>query len=403
LNALKLEYNFLNLTGVVHTPGGAIQAQYRWLADGSKVGVKDGGGAVGYEYLGSLIYKRTGGTLALESTGFGGGRITATTGGYEVDYQITDHLGSPRVVFTSRSNIVARNDFYAFGKRAVNNLLPAGNDASNRFLYNGKEKLITGNIGFLDYGARPYDYETGRMTTPDPLSEVDRQRSPFAYARNNPVNAIDLEGKLVVFVNGFHPDGPAGRPYWPNQFISAVQTQLNDFSTPMFRDGGTRFDLPRHLSASSRIQDGYESGLADAARIISAISDENGNITETIKIVTHSMGAAFGKGYVKALKYYFKKHGYSDAVISLVADFDPFQASQLEAEDNVFTQQFTHKKKGEGEFSWLANDRQKNLPDSNYYEDPNQGSHNISTFFNDISNLQEGTYKWNGKEWVLQH
>jgi hypothetical protein len=49
LNALKLEYNFLNVTGVVRTTGGAIQAQYRWLADGSKVGVKDGAGSTGSE------------------------------------------------------------------------------------------------------------------------------------------------------------------------------------------------------------------------------------------------------------------------------------------------------------------------------------------------------------------
>jgi hypothetical protein len=139
-------------------------------------------------------------------------------------------------------------------------------------------------------------------------------------------------------------------------------------------------------------------GMADAEGILSAMGDEK----ESIKIITHSMGSAYGKGYVKALKKYFKEHGHKNVLITLVADFDPFQASKLEAEDNVHTMQFTHKKKGGGEYSWLANDRQLNLLDENYFEDENLGSHFIGTFLNDISKLHEGTYKWDGNEWILQ-
>jgi len=29
-------------------------------------------------------------------------------------------------------------------------------------------------------------------------------------------------------------------------------------------------------------------------------------------------------------------------------------------------------------------------------------SHYITSFFNDISKLREGTYIWNGKEWILK-
>ena len=55
------------------------------------------------------------------------------------------------------------------------------------------------------------------------------------------------------------------------------------------------------------------------------------------------MGAAFGKGYVKKLKELLAKYGHSDILISLVADFDPYQASQLSADPNIHTLQFTHK------------------------------------------------------------
>ncbi len=70
---------------------------------------------------GSLVYKRDNTGLKLESAAVGGGRIEVSqgTGGrtYTPNYQITDHLGSVRVVFTGASNVSARNDFYAFATR----------------------------------------------------------------------------------------------------------------------------------------------------------------------------------------------------------------------------------------------------------------------------------------------
>jgi hypothetical protein len=74
LNALQLEYNFLNLTGAVSDSSGDPLATYTWLADGTKVGVVDDDGH-GLEYTGSLIYRRNGTELELESTSFGGERI----------------------------------------------------------------------------------------------------------------------------------------------------------------------------------------------------------------------------------------------------------------------------------------------------------------------------------------
>ena len=46
---------------------------------------------------------------------------------------------------------------------------------------------------------------------------------------------------------------------------------------------------------------------------------------------------------VKKLKELLAKYGHSDILISLVADFDPYQASQLSADPNIHTLQFTHK------------------------------------------------------------
>lgn len=64
--------------------------------------------------------------------------------------------------------------------------------------------------------------------------------------------------------------------------------------------------------------------------------------------------------------------------------------------------EFTHKG-GSGKRSItgkLANQSQSGEEESN--EDPNSGSHSIMSFFNNIQDLREGTYIWNGKDWELQ-
>ncbi len=192
---LDYGYNYLNLLGNVKV-GSTVKAQYRWLADGTKAGVRNGtAGTQGYEYLGSLVYKRTGAsTVGLESSGFAGGRIEVVNGTPTVNYQITDHLGSVRVMFTSKTNVLARNDYYAFGKPHFNSLLPAFDDQRNRFLFNGKENQLTGDLRFLDYGARMYDSELGRWFNPDPLAEKYYGSSPYNYTLNNPIRYVDPFG-----------------------------------------------------------------------------------------------------------------------------------------------------------------------------------------------------------------
>ncbi len=196
-DGMVYDYNYLNLLGDVKVANGAIVARYNWLADGTKAAARNLLGTQGFDYLGSLIYKRTGTStpvIGLESTDFDGGRINKTSSGYEVNYHITDHLGSVRVVFKDKNNVLARNDFYAFGKKHMNGYLPSGDDAKNRWLFNGKEAQLTGDLRLLDYGARMYDPEIVRMQTPDPWGEDRPGMSPFAYAANNPVNLIDWLG-----------------------------------------------------------------------------------------------------------------------------------------------------------------------------------------------------------------
>ena len=149
--ALNLSYNVLNLLSGVKT-GSTVKASYGYLADGTKLRVRDAGNN-GFDYVGSLTYKSGGGGLQLESASFGDGVILTGTGGQEVNYFLTDHLGSVRVIVDGSGVVKERNDYYPFGARHARMDYPQ--QAANRFKYNGNEDLVTGDLGYLDYGVLP--------------------------------------------------------------------------------------------------------------------------------------------------------------------------------------------------------------------------------------------------------
>ena len=142
---LDFTYNVVNLPSVVKK-NNTVVAQYRYLANGTKLSVKGADGK-GYSYMGSMIYTNNNGVLALESTDFAGGRIYATNKTTEAQYHLCDHLGSPRVILNESMNILEQNDYYPFGMRHPNAQMIVSN---NRFRYNGNEEQQIGGLDVLD-------------------------------------------------------------------------------------------------------------------------------------------------------------------------------------------------------------------------------------------------------------
>ena len=62
------------------------------------------------------------------------------------------------------------------------------------YLYNGKEFIESHGLNTYDYGFRGYYSPIGRFTSIDPLAEQTPWMSPYAYAGNNFINAIDWMG-----------------------------------------------------------------------------------------------------------------------------------------------------------------------------------------------------------------
>ena len=147
-----------------------------------------------------MIYASNSGTLQLESTAFAGGRINlaTSTGGaltQDIQYHHTDHLGSVRAITNQSGETVEQNAYYPFGERHTFGNTYA--QTTNRFKYNGKEEQTTGNLQYLDYGARMYDSKVARWFVQDPLSEKYYAQSQYNYCVNNPVMFVDPDGKDV--------------------------------------------------------------------------------------------------------------------------------------------------------------------------------------------------------------
>ena len=240
--ALNFGYNVLNLLSEVKTVGGELKAKYDYLADGTKLRVRDKGDVNGFDYLGSLTYRKSGAGLQLESASFGDGVIRPgdSNGGQgEVNYFLTDHLGSVRVIVDGTGKVLERNDYYPFGARQVRSDYPQL--AANRFKYNGKEEQVTGNWEWLDYGARMYDSGLGRWFSVDPMTEAYYSQTSYNYALNNPVVVFDVNGKwsvsnhhkmtmkalstfgiggqqayMIAYYSSVYADNPGNRVLWLN-------------------------------------------------------------------------------------------------------------------------------------------------------------------------------------------
>ena len=114
---------------------------------------------------------------------------------------IKDHLGSVRAVVSETGEVQQTNDYYPYGD-LFSTAGTAGSN-SNRYRFTGKE--LGNETGLYDFSARFLHTRFGRFTTIDPLAEKYPDISPYAYCNCNPVNLVDPDGKIPVFVLPFLP------------------------------------------------------------------------------------------------------------------------------------------------------------------------------------------------------
>jgi RHS repeat-associated protein len=104
-----------------------------------------------------------------------------------------------------------------------------------RYGFNGKENDndVKGEGNQQDYGMRIYDPRLGRFLTIDPLTEAYPFYTPYQFAGNTPIQAIDLDGLEPWKVK----DGPAeGTVYGPYKDQAAAQASVNTSGNTIYLD-----------------------------------------------------------------------------------------------------------------------------------------------------------------------
>ncbi len=134
---------------------------------------------------------------------------TATDSSANINWLVTDQLGTPRMIFDKTGSLAntKRHDYAPFGEELFNGARTttmgyAADGVRQKFTL--KERDI--ETGLDLFGARYYGSTQGRFTSPDPMTASARATRPqswnrYAYCYNNPARFVDPDGMDIQFLN----------------------------------------------------------------------------------------------------------------------------------------------------------------------------------------------------------
>ncbi len=250
--------------------------------------------------------------------------------GYQWNYILKDHLGNTRVLFADKNNdglirqdaSEALNEFLSLSNYSPFGLELGGSQQNlkQQFDYKFNGKQDNGFSGLTDFGARYLDRYLGKWTTQDPLSEKYVNISTNSFVNNNPINAFDPDGKRIILVNGYLGMGSpvGGEKYWggsSSDFVSGAQKFFSDDQKPFFTNVNHSY---LRSSTIIRKSDGYSYAKEHYSLLTEGLVKGKDNF----KILTHSMGGAFGEGIME----YLKSKGWD---VEALVHFNTWEPSKL--------------------------------------------------------------------------
>lgn len=131
-------------------------------------------------------------------------------------YELKDHLGNVRATISdlrtmqagiAQASMESYNNYYPFGM-----LMPGRWNSSENYRYgfNGKEMdndMKGGTGAVYDYGFRIYDSRIAKFLSVDPFTKEYPWYTPYQFAGNTPIQAIDLDGLEDFYVRKKLPSG----------------------------------------------------------------------------------------------------------------------------------------------------------------------------------------------------
>jgi RHS repeat-associated protein len=231
---VNIGYNYLNLPDEISF-GGGKKLTFVYDAMGRKLSkrVYDGTSVEDRSYFGGIEYRNG----QLERVATSAGSVTkqqTVSVAFRYEYVLGDHLGNTRAVISDLddngllsvgSEVIQVNHYYPYG---LNMQGPwNGSAGSYKYQYNGKELTDALNLNWNDYGARYYDASMDFFPSIDRFAEKFPYQSPYAFAGNNPVKFIDINGDSIDIYN---PQG---------QYIRTDDDGKKGFSAMLYQSSST--------------------------------------------------------------------------------------------------------------------------------------------------------------------
>lgn len=332
----KIEYNSLNLPWKVEFEDGK-SVEYLYDASGVKhqatYFLNPSMPIHKVIYSGNMIYVDS----QLYYIQMDGGHVkpifTSPMPSFSFHYYIKDHLGSNRVVVDSNGNVEQVNHYYPFGGLMVESF-----GYTSLFKYNGKELDRMNGLDWYDYGARWYDAGVGKWFNIDPMLENYVSCSPYLYCLDNPINAIDNDGKRVRtlwFKDDNHPIWYKSAPLFRTAMLYFAKTQFGKQLFADFTPKGSYFfgvegngkyanyDLILYEISDSNPQSrtAYFNGLNAQSSMVediegkpafSVVFDVERPMESLLETITHELAGHLNK-YHRVLNSYEKSGKYKSA------------------------------------------------------------------------------------------
>lgn len=121
------------------------------------------------------------------------------------------------------------------------------NCEKSRFIFTGKERDV--ETGYDNFGARLYDGDLGRFLSVGALSAKYSALSPYTYVADNPIIAIDPDGKEIIIT--------AGSEKIKQEFLRQMRTFFGNNVYVDINDDG-RFILKKQGDLTSDQQVAYD-------------------------------------------------------------------------------------------------------------------------------------------------
>lgn len=207
---IDIAYNYFDLPFQITPRGKNKTLKFLYDAEGNKIQKKliENNNVVSKtDYIGSFYYEN-----GVQVMNMSHGKIKNLNTIPVFDFQINDHLGNTRVVFSDRNNdniidvteVLQINNMYPYGMSmygswTIHNDTIATAD-QNHFLYNGMERVADLDLGLDITRYRTYDPTLGRWLQPDPKATLMPGFNPYNSMVNNPVSFNDPNGDIAPAV-----------------------------------------------------------------------------------------------------------------------------------------------------------------------------------------------------------